>query len=1712
MTLDWVSTIQYGEIHSEHCARRTENTCLWLRDNAKFNDWLLSRSSSPVLWLRGNAGTGKTILASFTIELLKKRATSTEDCIAYFYCSIAQPDRSSPDSILRALLRQICVGYSSASDGLPSALVEAKQNKQRESGGLLTVKESEQLIIQLSKQLTGLWIVVDALDECNINSRKELFQALKAIQKDGSNVHVLVTGRNEGDIIAYMKDYEDYHIGPKDNSDDIMLYIRSELDRLYSCPSKSGMVDDMRDHEQDILKALQANVDGMFLSAQLRIQALWHETTIEGVTTTMGVLPQGLETMYDEIFRRIKEQSPTDQGTALKVIQWLFYATDDFSPKTILEALHHNFHTIRKLSEDAIQRKIENILRACCGLTVYDRETGLLRFSHATVLEYLGKGTRECLRGGQEWILDRCFSLLTCSVTERPDPTSLTSARQDLVTYTMRNWGIHLRNCNLTHNWSTFLDPSSTSYIFWACNIGRMIPTLSSPLGKQISLAWTAAFYGLYDIFKDSPFIISPTCKNLAGRTPLHHLAEHGDLTLVGYPGQIFSVVNERDEKCLTPLMLAAKSDKSENVNFMLAIREQDDGRKLGEGNLAICDINARDINGLTALHHAALAGHVSAVESLMRDPGLKINEKTELGETALYLAARKGHTSTVGILLGHKEIEPNFKDMSEKTPLMIAADRGYEEVVKVLIGHERTDANCGSGEDDLFIKAAEENKVWLVQELLKAKNIDINRKGLLGWTALANAANHGFTEILKLLLNEPGVDTEVQSSQGQTALSLAAQRGTIDCLRALLSHGVNVNAANVNGWTPLHKAAWNGYTEILKELLSHGADADARTGDSRTALYHAAQQGSLDCLRALLSHGVNINAAQVDGWTPLHRAAWNGDTEILKELLSHGADADARTGDRRTALYHAALQGSLDCLRALLSHGVNVNAANVNGWTPLHKAAWNGYTEILKELLSHGADADARTGDSRTALYHAAQQGSLDCLRALLSHGVNINAAQVDGWTPLHRAAWNGDTEILKELLSHGADADARTGDRRTALYHAALQGSLDCLRALLSHGVNINAAQVDGWTPLHRAAWEGHTEILKELLSHGADADARIKTSATPLNLAAEKGQLDCLRALLSHGVNVNAANVNGWTPLHRAAWEGHTEILKELLSHGADADARTGDSRTALYHAAQQGSLDCLRALLSHGVNINAAQVDGWTPLHRAAWNGYTEILKELLSHGADADARTRDSRTALYHAAQQGSLDCLRALLSHGVNINAAQVDGWTPLHKAAWEGHTEILKGLLSHGADADARIKTSATPLNLAAEKGQLDCLRALLSHGVNVNAANVNGWTPLHRAAWEGHTEILKELLSHGADADARTKTSATPLYLAAEKGQLDCLRALLSHGVNVNAANVNGWTPLHRAAWEGHTILVSTLLEQPRIDPYGINSHHRPPLMLARLQGRTETHAKLLVYYEKLHEMDLDVNTHLLLAASSGEIRILERAVERGGYSINYQDELGRTALMMAAGSGNAGVVKRLLKEDGIDVNIRSTYTFLPNSPSETPPACKYSGRTALYFACLSRSIETVTALLNDPRVDPAVAGNHGTTPLLSASEHGLVGLFEKILERYDPHDKLQEIDGDGYPHLLMAAYSGKTRIIELVLERGGHDINSQCKLGDTALILATIKGYTDAVELLLKQEGIDVSIANNKGKTAFDIAKEKNQASIMELLEPHLVKKGT
>ena len=220
---------------------------------------------------------------------------------------------------------------------------------------------------------------------------------------------------------------------------------------------------------------------------------------------------------------------------------------------------------------------------------------------------------------------------------------------------------------------------------------------------------------------------------------------------------------------------------------------------------------------------------------------------------------------------------------------------------------------------------------LYHICDKLLERGADVNSSAYshdsVGQGPLIRAANAGFVEIVRLLIDN-GAELEVNSSgRGRTSLHHAAIQGHRNVVELLLSRGAYLGARDMDGWTPLHHAASKGYTDIVAVMLSQDVDLDV------TDVYHA---------------------------TPLYRAAETGHDKVVQLLLDKGALVDVANTFDQTALHRTADVGHLKVTQLLLERGANYRLKDYYGWTPLYRALDHGHDEIAS-LLADFAEAAQR-------------------------------------------------------------------------------------------------------------------------------------------------------------------------------------------------------------------------------------------------------------------------------------------------------------------------------------------------------------------------------------------------------------------------------------------------------------------------------------------------------------------------------------------------------------------------------------------------------------------------------------------------------------------------------------------------------------------------------------------------------------------------------
>nr|XP_029732091.1 uncharacterized protein LOC115268182 [Aedes albopictus] len=223
-------------------------------------------------------------------------------------------------------------------------------------------------------------------------------------------------------------------------------------------------------------------------------------------------------------------------------------------------------------------------------------------------------------------------------------------------------------------------------------------------------------------------------------------------------------------------------------------------------------------------IHCAAQEGMIKKVRKLI-DDGANVNALNLNELTALHLSSSAGHSLVVELLL-ENGASVNNVEIHGWTPLHFACQNDRKEVVLTLI---KNGANIESLDNDyctaLHISALQ-GHCNIVDALLK-KGANVNVVGKNGMTPLFSACQNGHKDVVQTLLKK-GANINALSHSKWTALHKSASEGHCDIVNLLLNKGAKVNAIDMGEWTPLHWACQNGHKEVVEELIKRGANIDA--------------------------------------------------------------------------------------------------------------------------------------------------------------------------------------------------------------------------------------------------------------------------------------------------------------------------------------------------------------------------------------------------------------------------------------------------------------------------------------------------------------------------------------------------------------------------------------------------------------------------------------------------------------------------------------------------------------------------------------------------------------------------------------------------------------------------------------------------------------------------------------------------------------------
>ncbi|XP_036593531.1 inversin [Trichosurus vulpecula] len=382
------------------------------------------------------------------------------------------------------------------------------------------------------------------------------------------------------------------------------------------------------------------------------------------------------------------------------------------------------------------------------------------------------------------------------------------------------HWAANHKDPSAVHTVRCILDAAPTeSLLNWQDYEGRT-PLHFAVADGNVTVVDVLTSYGSCNI----------TSYDNLFRTPLHWAA------LLGH-AQIVHLLLERnklgtipsDSQGATPLHYASQSNFAETVEVFLKHPSVKDDS---------------DLEGRTSFMWAAGKGSDDVLRTMLSlKLDIDINMTDKYGGTALHAAALSGHVSTVKLLLDH-HAQVDATDVMKHTPLFRACEMGHKEVIQTLIkGGARVDLVDQDGHSLLHWAALGGNAD--VCQILIENKINPNVQDYAGRTPLQCAAYGGYINCMALLM-ENNADPNIQDKEGRTALHWSCNNGYLDAIKLLLSFAAFPNQMenNEERYTPLDYALLGEHHEVIQFMLEHGALSIAAIQDIAASKIQAVYKG----------------------------------------------------------------------------------------------------------------------------------------------------------------------------------------------------------------------------------------------------------------------------------------------------------------------------------------------------------------------------------------------------------------------------------------------------------------------------------------------------------------------------------------------------------------------------------------------------------------------------------------------------------------------------------------------------------------------------------------------------------------------------------------------------------------------------------------------------------------------------------------------------
>lgn len=194
--MNWLDSDTHTKRFIDSHEKWQPHTAQKLLHSEQYLNWV--NNNTQPLWCHGIAGGGKTVFASVIVENLKvaqkNKMLEIRAGVAYLFCEYERQKDQTIRSLTSAILRQL----ADQCEVLPASVTDLYDLHQTNDVPLRLEEISSALTDVLGK-FPRVFLIVDALDECFENTRRELLSHLLQQHRE-SGMKLLATSRSTIDF------------------------------------------------------------------------------------------------------------------------------------------------------------------------------------------------------------------------------------------------------------------------------------------------------------------------------------------------------------------------------------------------------------------------------------------------------------------------------------------------------------------------------------------------------------------------------------------------------------------------------------------------------------------------------------------------------------------------------------------------------------------------------------------------------------------------------------------------------------------------------------------------------------------------------------------------------------------------------------------------------------------------------------------------------------------------------------------------------------------------------------------------------------------------------------------------------------------------------------------------------------------------------------------------------------------------------------------------------------------------------------------------------------------------------------------------------------------------------------------------------------------------------------------------------------------------